>query len=148
MSVDERERERRIQQLIRDNNRKFRGTALRNSEQKEQQFKQKAYEYFSAEEEKERMKEFGKKVQEENLKRTLLAKEAKKVCDALTQKKAEEERKKKKRRQEQKKQVQLKVQLIKTAQQGTQLVNEEQSRVSMTPEELLDAERRIVQKAQ
>lgn len=41
------------------------------------------------------MKEFGKKVQEENLKRTLLAKEAKKVCDALTQKKAEEERKKK-----------------------------------------------------
>jgi len=44
------------------------------------------------------MKEFGKKVQEENLKRTLLAKEAKKVCDGLTQKKAEEERKKKKRR--------------------------------------------------
>ena len=44
------------------------------------------------------MKEFKKKVQEENLKRTLLAKEAKKVCDALTQKKAEEERKKKKRR--------------------------------------------------
>ncbi len=48
-------------------------------EQKEQEFKQKAYEHFSAEEEKERLKEYAKKIQEENLKRTLLAKEAKKV---------------------------------------------------------------------